>query len=316
LSCPSCHRLVHADELKQLAEQAERATAAHDTVTALTAWRRALELLPPDSRQFEQVAAHVTTLSQHVDSSPTKPATDNKKKSPWGKIVAGGTFVVVFLLTKGKLLLLGLANTTTLFSMLLSIGVYWTAWGWKLATGLVIAIYVHEMGHVFALHKFGIKATAPMFIPGFGAFVRLKQSPVTVQEDARIGLAGPLWGLGAAVVTCGIFLATAQPFWAALTRVGAWINLFNLVPIWQLDGGRGFRSLSRSQRWLAALVIGAMLLATKEGLLILLLIVAVMRSLSPHAPREPDAKGLMQYALLVAILALMSRIPVPGMEPR
>src|SRR3989454_12639768 len=81
--------------------------------------------------------------------------------------------------------------------MLLSAGVYWAAWGWKFALGVVLSIYVHEMGHVQALQRYGIKATAPMFIPGVGAVVRLKQYPASPREDARVGLAGPLGGLGA-----------------------------------------------------------------------------------------------------------------------
>src|SRR5207302_3963478 len=96
----------------------------------------------------------------------------------------------LFLLTKGKLLLLGLTKATTFFSMLLSLGVYWAAWGWKFALGLVLSIYIHEMGHVFALRRLGFKASAPMFIPGLGALIRLRQHPANPREDAEIGLAG------------------------------------------------------------------------------------------------------------------------------
>ena len=78
--------------------------------------------------------------------------------------------VGLFLLTKGKLLLFGLSKGTTFFSMLAAIGVYWTIWGWKFALGFVLSIYIHEMGHVAAMRRFGLAATAPMFIPGFGAF--------------------------------------------------------------------------------------------------------------------------------------------------
>ena len=305
LSCPVCHRLVHADELKRLAIQAEQAT---DDATALAAWRRALELLPRDSSQFQQIAGKVTELSNRIDTGK-KPASEHK--GAWGKVAGGVGAAVVFLLTKGKLLLLGLANAQTLFSMLLSLGVYWTAWGWKLAGGLILSIYVHEMGHVFALQRFGIKATAPMFIPGVGAIVQLRQTLATAREDARVGLAGPLWGLGAAVVAYGAFLATEVGLWAAIAQVGAWINLFNLTPIWQLDGGRGFRSLSRPQRWIAVAVIAGMFFVTKEGLLILTLVVAILRALGPNAAKEPDHKGLAQYIVLIVILAAMTEIPVP-----
>src|ERR1044072_777137 len=125
------------------------------------------------------------------------------------------------------------------------------------------------MGHVAALKRFGFDASAPMFIPGLGALIRLKQHPVNAREDARIGLAGPIWGLGAALACGAIGLATRNPFWMGLMAVGAWINLFNLIPVWQRDGGRGFRALSRSQAWLVVAAAGGMWLATGEGMLLL-----------------------------------------------
>jgi Zn-dependent protease len=291
--------------LKRLAAEAEQAT---DDAVALAAWRRVLELLPRGSRQFEQIAGKVTVLSDRIDAGK-KPVKEHK--GLWGKIAGGAGAAVLFLLTKGKLLLLGLVNAQTLFSMLLSLGVYWAVWGWKLAAGLILSIYVHEMGHVFMLQRFGIRATAPMFIPGVGAIVQLKQRLATPREDARVGLAGPMWGLGAAIVSYVVYLASGAGLWAATAQVGAWINLFNLTPIWQLDGGRGFRSLSRPQRWIAAAVVAAMFWATKEGLLVLLLVVAVVRAFSPTAPTTTDGKGLAQYVLLVVILAAMTKIPVP-----
>src|SRR5262249_35422736 len=145
--------------------------------------------------------------------------------------------VGLLLLTKGKLILLGLTKLSTLTTMLGAMGVYWALYGWKFAVGLVLAIYIHEMGHVWELRRFGIAATAPVFIPGFGALVMLKQRPPTVGQDARVGLAGPIWGMVTACATLALFWATNAPIWAALTRFGAWINLFNLIPVWQLDGG-------------------------------------------------------------------------------
>ena len=59
--------------------------------------------------------------------------------------------------------------------MAISLGVYWQLWGWKFALGFVLALYVHEMGHVAALRRYGVRASAPMFIPLLGAFVRLEE---------------------------------------------------------------------------------------------------------------------------------------------
>src|SRR5439155_20796972 len=173
---------------------------------------------------------------------PVAPSAGNKAP---GLRAATGVGAIGLLLWKLKALLLGLTKGTTLFSMLLSLGVYWTAWGWKFALGLVLSIYVHEMGHVAALRRYGIRASAPMFIPGVGAVIRAQQSPANPIEDARVGLAGPIWGLGAALASLGLYLVTDWPICLAMARVGAWINLFNLLPLWPLDGGRGFQSLPR-----------------------------------------------------------------------
>src|SRR5262245_12629675 len=252
LSCPGCRSLIHAERLKALAAEAECLQQAGNASATLATWRAVLELLPADSRQYQTILAEVTALSQQVDGGdtattrvPTTGLARTSQKSRWvaGPAALGAAglflwklkFVLVFLLTKAKLLVFGLTKVTTLFSMLLSLGVYWTQWGWQFALGLVISIYIHEMGHVAALQRFGIPATAPMFIPGLGAFVRLRQYPATPQEDARVGLAGPLWGLGAALAAYVVFLATGWSSWAAIARVGAWINLFNLLPVWQLD---------------------------------------------------------------------------------
>src|SRR5438552_16521103 len=312
LACPSCQRLVHADELKRLAAEAERSRHAGDPSGALAAWRQALDLLPRDTTQHQAVSARIVALSRTVDGEPVA----GKPGCGWGKGAAGlgaigallakFKFAVVFLLTKAKLLLFGLTKAGTLFSMLLSAGVYWTIWGWKFAIGIVLSIYVHEMGHVQALQRYGIKATAPMFIPGVGAVIRLKQYPADRREDARVGLAGPIWGLGAAVVAYAVYRATGSGIWGAIAHFGAWVNLFNLLPVWQLDGGRGFRALTRGQRWNAAAMIGAMWLVTGEGLLVLLGLAAAASAGFTEGADQPEPPILVQYRLLVVLLSLVS----------
>ena len=110
---------------------------------------------------------------------------------------------------------------STVFSMLLSFGVYWTTFGPWFALGLIGSIYVHEMGHVAALMRYGIPASAPMFIPGVGAFVRMHRAPLTPVEDARVGLAGPIWGTAAALAAFGIAQLIGSPLWMAIAHTGA-----------------------------------------------------------------------------------------------
>jgi Zn-dependent protease len=222
-------------------------------------------------------------------------------------------FLAVFLLTKAKFLLLGLTKASTFLSMFASFGLYWTAFGGWFALGLVLSIYVHEMGHVAALLRYGVAASAPLFLPGLGAVIRLRQAFMDPRQDARVGLAGPIWGFGAALACAVVYAVSHQPIWAALARVGAWINLFNLMPIWQLDGGRAFRSLTRSQRWLAVAAIAtAWAFTPEEGLLVLLMIVAAGRTALERPADEPDSGALWQYIALVLVLsALIGRLPVP-----
>jgi Zn-dependent protease len=321
LACPSCGRLVHAERLRALAAQAEEAARQNDLHAALSSWREALDLLPATSRQREIVAEKVNALSEQVRTSPAGPARPKPSSRAGLKGAAIGVgglalllwkfkFVVVFLLTKGKLLLLGLTKSSTFFSMLLSLGLYWSIWGWKFALGLVLSIYIHEMGHVVALRRYGFKATAPMFIPGLGALIRLNQRPANPREDADIGLAGPIYGLAAAALSYGLWHATGQPIFAAIARVGAWINLFNLMPLGPLDGGRAFNALSRSQRWLAILGLAAGFAIAQDGLFTLLLLVAVVRATAEKTTAS-DTRTVILFIGLVLILSLMCRIPVP-----
>ncbi len=195
--------------------------------------------------------------------------------------------------------------------MFLSLGVYWAVFGWKFAAGLIASIYVHEMGHVAALHRLGIRASAPMFVPGFGAMVRMQQYPVDAREDARVGLAGPIWGLGAALCAAAVFFLTEAPIWGAIARVGAWINLFNLLPVWQLDGGRGFRALSKGERFLIAGLLALLWYWTKEGLLVLLLIVAAFRAFGTESGSGGDRVAFGQFVVLLAALSALTLIDVP-----
>lgn len=333
LSCPRCHRLVHAEELTRLAAEAEKAVQAGRVTHARDAWRNALRLLPPGSRQHERVRQRVEELSRKAETEGlSSNAAENSPEALTPQPIAAGSsarklagglgaaallvwkfkFVLGFIATKGKLLVLGLTKGSTLFSMLLSLGVYWAAFGWIFALGLVVSIYVHEMGHVAALRRLGIRASAPMFIPGLGAMVRLKEYPASPREDARVGLAGPMWGLGAALVTYAAFFATGWAPLAAIARFSAWINLFNLIPVWQLDGSRAFRALSRTQRWMCAGVMGVAWLASTEMLLGVLLAVALFRAFGSDCPPQPDQRALAEFALLIAALSYLCTIVVPG----
>lgn len=314
LACVACARLVHAAELEQLARSASDAESRGDATAALACWRRAIELLPPGTRQLAAIESRVAELSARV----VEPA--RASKAPAWLAGAGALglalwklqFVLVFVATKGKLLLVGLTKWQTLLSMLVSLGVYWQMWGWRFAAGLIASLYVHEMGHVAALRRFGVRASAPMFVPGLGAYVRLEQKLATAREDARVGIAGPWWGLGAAFAAFGVYVATGSPMFAAIARAGAWLNLFNLIPIWQLDGGRALASLDRRQRWACVLAIAVAWFATHESLFVLLLAAAAYRAWRSEPGAQPDRAGLVHYVVVLAGHSTLLAVPVPG----
>lgn len=251
------------------------------------------------------------SIRQHIKSNRLK------KLGPVG--VALGVAlkfktITLLVLTKAKFLIFGLAKFKTLLSMLATMGVYWSLYSWKFALGFVLGIYVHEMGHVWMLRQYGLRAAAPMFIPGFGAFVSMYDSPANVGQDARIGLAGPLWGAGAALVCFATGVATGQGVWYAIGHATAYINLFNLTPIWSLDGGRAARALDKKQRYL---LLGAMTLLwvlSQQGMFLILMAGAAYRVFwkKDHAP-EADNLVFFEYAGLLAMFgAMLALVPVFG----
>lgn len=225
-----------------------------------------------------------------------------KKLGPFGAIVAGALKFKTALL----LILTKSAQLKMLLSMFASFGLYWAIYGWKFAAGFIIGIYIHEMGHVWMLRQYGLRASMPMFIPGFGAFVSMYDSPQNVGQDARIGLAGPLWGAGAAIAFALMPSLYPGGIWMALARATAYINLFNLTPAWTLDGGRAFRALDYRQRLIWMGVAAALWYATGETLFAILLIGAAYRVFwkKDHAP-SADAGVLVQFCGLLAIFGAL-----------
>ena len=289
--------LTQQQEFDALVQHAKLAGQARDWQGARQAWVKALELLPPDSEEYRVTKTRI----ENIDLQLSEKNVWKKRLAKLGPIGTG----LLVALSKGKLLLLGLTKITTLVSMLAFFAVYWSLFGWRFALGFVVSIYIHEMGHVMALRKFNIAASAPMFIPFLGAFVRMRQYPGTVGEDARVGLAGPIWGLGSAVAAWLAAITTGLPVWYAIAHTAAWLNLFNLLPIWQLDGGRGFRALTRKQRGMAAGVAIAMWALTHQTILLLIALGAGYRLFSRDYPVDDDNIILMQYAGLIVLLSLL-----------
>jgi Zn-dependent protease len=154
---------------------------------------------------------------------------------------------VGILLAKFKgfaLLLLKVKFLGTALTMLVSIGAYALLFPVWFAVGIVVLIWVHEMGHVVQLRREGIPASAPMFIPFLGAFVAMKQMPKDALAEARVGLAGPVLGTLGGLATLGLYALTGDALFLGLAYFNFIINLFNLAPLLPLDGGRAVGAMS------------------------------------------------------------------------
>jgi len=305
LVCPACAALRHGARLKELSADAESARGAGDVDAAREHWTNALALLPVHSEQHAAVQQRLAALAS--DRAGADPAAPTALEQPWWRRGAAGLVTLaVILLSKLKFLILGLTKASTFVSMFAFFGVYWSLYGWPLAAGLVLSIYIHEMGHVAMLRRLGIASGAPLFIPGVGAVVMLKQHVTDAIVDAKIGLAGPVWGLGAALAALAVYAVTDAGIWLAIAELTAFINLFNLIPVWQLDGARGFHALAPVQRWIVVAVVALMLLVTGQRMLVLIGGVAVWRAFQRESG-PGDSRALATFVVLIVALSVLAR---------
>jgi Zn-dependent protease len=305
LACPACAWLTHGEALKALAAEADLLTRTGNLLDARRQWTKALGFLPVQSQQHALIRERVAELTSRIDVAADS-ATSTGSTPWWRRGAPGIATVALVMLSKVKFLLLGLTKASTLISMFAFFGVYWSIYGWPLALGLVVSIYIHEMGHVAMLRRLGIAASAPMFIPGVGALVMLKQRIDDPLTDAKIGLAGPVWGLGAAVAALGVYLVTGAKVWLAIAQLTGFLNLFNLIPVWQLDGARGIHVLTRGERWIVVGAIAVALLMTEQRLLLIVGAVAVWRAWQPDAG-PGDTRVLATFVVLVTALSVLAR---------
>ncbi len=160
---------------------------------------------------------------------------------------------------------------TTAGSMIVSVGAYALLGGWWFGLGLVLLIFVHEMGHVLELRRQGVPASAPLFIPFLGAVVGMKQLPDDAWKEAQVALAGPLLGTLGAAVVWGFGEAYDSNFLRAMAFIGFLLNLFNLLPVVPLDGGRAVAAIHPAL-WLAGLAGLAVLVFVRPNPILLIII--------------------------------------------
>ncbi|MGN6373290.1 MAG: site-2 protease family protein [Solirubrobacteraceae bacterium] len=175
---------------------------------------------------------------------------------------------------KGAVLLLPkLKLLTTAGTALVSVAAYSLFWGWQFAAGFVVLLFVHEMGHVIQLRREGINASTPMFIPFFGALITSRSLGDNALAEARVGLAGPVLGSLGAAVCMGVAEATGSDFFRALAYVGFLINLFNLLPVLPLDGGRAMAAMAPWMWFVGFAALIPLLFLVRGGFVIVAILV-------------------------------------------
>ena len=188
-------------------------------------------------------------------------------QSLWGFVVAG-----VIALAKFKFLLIGALKTG--LSMFVSIWIYALFFGWKYAAGIVVLIFVHEMGHVIAAKWLRMPVTAPLFIPFIGASIVMKENPRDAWTEALMAYGGPFAGCVGSWV-CWYVALQFHLYWVlAVASTSFFINIFNMIPVPPLDGGRICAAIS-TWFWVigVALLIGSLFFFHGPNSIIIILLV-------------------------------------------
>ncbi len=186
---------------------------------------------PPPPPAFPVTSDIPPESPYHYSATPSKGA----NRGFLGGLLAAAAGAFAY----GKyalLLLFKIPAAGTLISLVVSFGGYAIFYGPWFAVALLAMIFVHEMGHVVEIRRQGMQATAPIFIPFMGAAIFQRSHPVDALKQAQIGIAGPIAGTIGATAAFALYGSTHSSILLLAALIGFYINLFNLIPIWQLDG--------------------------------------------------------------------------------
>src|SRR6266849_6744233 len=187
----------------------------------------------------------------------------------------GGVLAAVWAFVKfGGLLIFKIPAAGTLISLVISFGGYAIFYGPWFAVALVTMIFVHEMGHVIEIRRQGMQATAPIFIPFLGAAIFQRSHPTDALRQAQIGIAGPIAGTIGATIAFLLYGTMHSPVLLLAAWLGFFLNLFNLIPVWQLDGAWIVAPVSKWVQVAGYAVVAA--LALLHFVSIFLIVIAVL----------------------------------------
>jgi Zn-dependent protease len=285
LVCDQCHALVHSGELERLSAEAKTLEAKGDLGQAREKWLTALALVPPSSTQAGWIREHEGALNASgVAGLAGKSTAPVGPRFRWTSILSFLAFVVI----------------------------YSAASGVKFGIGFAVLILIHEMGHFVDIKRRGLPADMPVFLPGLGAYVRWQAMGVSLETRAAVSLAGPLAGFFASVVCAALWWQTGNLLWASLARVGAMLNVLNLIPVWVFDGGQAALALSKAERIVLMTVCAALGLALWQNIFFLVAAGAGYRAFfAGDFPARPSRGTTVYFVVVLIALGVIIRL-MPG----
>jgi Zn-dependent protease len=304
LVCDHCHALLHSEELERLSAEAKALEAAGELRQAREEWLRGLELLPPTSKQADWIKQHAQELDALDDRGRRPPPAENQWAQP-----VGPSPVVADASRAGASPRFRL---TSLLSFVAFLAIYSAASGVRFGIGFAVLILIHEMGHFIDIKRRGLPADMPVFLPGLGAYVRWQALGVPLETRAAVSLAGPLAGFFASLACAALWWQTHNPYWGALARVGAMLNLLNLIPVWVLDGGQAALALSKTERIVLMTAGVALGLVLGERLFFLVALGAGYRAFfAGDLPAHPSRATIIYFVVVLTALGVIIRL-MPG----
>jgi Zn-dependent protease len=304
LVCDHCHALLHSEELERLSAEANALEAAGELRQAREKWLSGLELLPPTSKQADWIKQHAQALDAAGDRGRRPPPAENQWAQPVGPSAAVADASRAPASPRFRL--------TSLLSFVAFLAIYSAASGVRFGIGFAVLILIHEMGHFVDIKRRGLPADMPVFLPGLGAYVRWQALGVPLETRAAVSLAGPLAGFLASLVCAALWWQTHNPYWGALARVGAMLNLLNLIPVWVLDGGQAALALSKTERIVLMTAGVALGLVLGERLFFLVALGAGYRAFfAGDLPAHPSRTTIIYFVVVLTALGVIIRL-MPG----
>ncbi len=221
----------------------------------------------------------------------------------WAPFAAIGAFIAKFGV--------GILKYKFLLGLFISFGLYLWYGGIWFAVGLIGLIFVHEMGHWLEAKRQGLPVSAPIFIPFLGASIFLKEHPQSAWHEFQLAIAGPLLGSIGAAAVFGVAVAEDSNRLRAIAFLGFFINLFNLLPVVPLDGGRIVSAIHPALWVLGLLALLGLVLYRPNGILVLILVFAAMELWQRWQTRH--LAGAQSYYSVTPVRRLVAAISYFGL---